>query len=489
MATALNAEEHILPKDTILIDGAWRSTASGGTMEHVNPTTGRAQAKFAVGGAGEIDEAVQSAKRAFPAWRRVTADVRREILYRFAQLLRENADTFSHIAALESGAPIGSFNMIGAAIDHVTYAAGWVDKLEGQITPTYPMEALNLVHHEPYGVIGAITTWNGPVVTAAMKSAPALAAGNCVVIKPPELGPFGTALLGRIAMDAGIPPGVLNIVSGAAEAGEALVRHPDVGKVTFTGSVPIARIVLKAAAENITPVVLELGGKSANLVFEDADLDNAAIMAAQMSVVQTAGQGCLFPTRLLVHENVYDAVVERILSYVKTIRIGDPLDPATDMGPVISERAVNRIMTYIDGAKTSGQSRLLAGGNRVGGDLASGFFIVPTIFGEVEKNATIAREEIFGPVLSIMRFRTEEEALRIANDTPFGLAGFVHTNDLKRAHRVAAALEAGYVSINGFPPMAASTPFGGWKQSGYGREGGRIGIEEFLRPKNVHLPL
>lgn len=474
---------------TILINGEWRKTGSGGKMEHVNPTTGKAQASFAVGGASEIDEAVRAAKAAFPSWRKVTADVRRDMLFKFAGLLSQHQEEFRRVAALESGTPVGGFNTVNLAIDHITYAAGWVDKIEGQILPTYPFEALNLVHHEPYGVIGAITTWNGPVANAAMKMAPALAAGNCVVVKTPELGPFAISLLGRLAMEAGIPPGVLNIVSGAAEAGEALVRHPDVGKITFTGSLPVAQILLKVAAEQIKPVLLELGGKSANIVFEDADLDVAAFIAAQMSAVQMAGQGCLFPTRLLVQDTVYDAVVERVLACLAAVKIGDPLQPNTVMGPVISARAVDRIMGYVDHATTTHSGKLLGGGRRLGGALGDGFFIEPTVFGDVDNNSRLAQEEVFGPILSIIRFKTEDEALALANNTRFGLAGYVHTNDLKRAHRVAGGLEAGYIGVNGFPSMAASVPFGGWKQSGYGREGGRISVEEFLRPKNVHIAM
>lgn len=491
MSTAATPDDvtKLADQGTILINGEWRKTGSAGMMDHINPATGKAQAAFAVGGRAEIDEAVRAAKAAFPAWRKVKADVRRDILNRFAGLLEQHKDKFNRVAALETGVPISGFPIINLAIDQVKYAAGWCDKIEGQITPTYPFDALNMIHHEPYGVIGAITTWNGPVAAAMMKSAPALAAGNTVVVKPPELGPFGTALVGRLAQEAGIPPGVLNIVSGAAEAGEALVRHPDVAKVSFTGSIPVAEILLKAAAEQIKPMVLELGGKSANIVFDDADLDQAAVMAAYMSAVQLAGQGCLFPTRLLVQDSVYDAMVERVLAHVKGVKIGNPLAADTMMGPVISQRAVDRIMGYIDHTVASRDGKLLTGGKRVGGDLADGYFIEPTVFGDVDNRSRLAQEEVFGPVLSIIRFKTEEEALALANDTRYGLAGYVHTNDLGRAHRVAGGLEAGYIGVNAFPSMAATAPFGGWKHSGYGREGGRISVEEFLRPKNIHIAL
>lgn len=476
-----------LPRDTILIGDAFRRTGSGGASEHINPATGKVQGAFAVGGSAEVNEAVATARAAFPAWRRMLANDRRDILMRWADLVEQQADRFNRIATAESGHPI-SFGSIGMAVNQLRYYAGWTDKIEGQIVPVYPEEALNLVHHEPYGVVAAITTWNGPVVNAAMKLAPALAAGNCVVLKPPELGPFGTAHLARLGLEAGLPEGVLNVVSGGPEVGDTLTRHRDIGKISFTGSVGIARLILKAAAENITPVVTELGGKSANLVFADADLDRAAIMAAHMSAVANAGQGCLFPTRLLVEDSVYDGLVARILAYVSRVKQGDPTDPETMIGPVISEAAATRIMGYIEEARNGGAT-LLAGGARAGGALADGYFIQPTVFGDVDNRMRIAREEVFGPVLSILRFKTEDEAVALANDTDYGLAGYVHTNDLRRAHRVAAALEAGYIGVNGFPPIPVTAPFGGWKQSGSGREGGRAGIEEFLRPKNVYIPM
>jgi len=476
----------LLPHETMLINGKWRRSASGGTLEHINPATGQAQAKFAVGGAAEVNEAVAAAKAAFPAWRRTDAETRRDILLRTAALMEEHADEFNIIASLESGHPINA-GVLPMAVAHFRYYAGWADKVEGQILPV-SNGALNLVHHEPYGVVACITTWNGPVVNAAMKLAPALAAGNCIVMKPPELGPFGSALLGRLLQQAGLPDGVLNIVSGGPEVGDTLTRHPDIRKISFTGSVGIARIILKAAAERITPVVTELGGKSANLIFADANLDAAAGMAAHMSTVANAGQGCLFPTRLLVQEDVYDAVAERVVGYLSQVKQGDPFDPATMIGPVINETALRRISGYINEAKTSG-AKLLIGGERAGGDLAGGYFIQPTVFGDVDNKSRIAQEEVFGPVLSMIRFKTEEEAVALANDTDYGLAGYVHTNDLRRAHRVAGGLEAGYIGVNAFPPMPVQAPFGGWKQSGSGREGGRAGIEEFLQVKNVYVSM
>jgi aldehyde dehydrogenase (NAD+) len=477
-----------LPEAALYIAGEPITKSSLGTMARIDPTTGQVLAEFPVAGEEEVEQAVRAARLAFPAWKRLTADKRREILHRIARLLEAANDEIRTIIALESGAPISRAST-RAAVDNFDYYAGWADKFAGELVHSYPGRSLDYVKYEPYGVVGALIPWNAPLITAAKKLAPAFAAGNCVILKSPEFGPFATMRLAQICQEAGLPDGVLSVLPGGPVAGEAIIRHPDVHKVSFTGGPEVAKRVMTVAAESVTPVLLELGGKSANIVFADADLERAAHMGAFMATVASAGQGCLYPTRLLVQDSVYDDVIDRVRAVAESPTIGDPLDPANDMGPVISESACTRIMGYIEDAQTTGTGRLLTGGTRLGGELAGGYFVQPTVFVDVDNSSPIAQEEVFGPVLSVIRFHDEAEAVALANDTRFGLAAYVHTKDLKRAHTVADDLEAGWVGVNAFPPMTASAPFGGTKISGFGKEGGRAGIEEFVQHKNVYIPL
>jgi aldehyde dehydrogenase (NAD+) len=313
-----------------------------------------------------------------------------------------------------------------------------------------------------------------------------LAAGNTVVAKPPELGPFGMLRFAELALEAGMPPGVLNVVVGGADAGQALVGHPGVDKISFTGGGVAARKMMVTAAENLTPLALELGGKSANIVFADADLDTAASMCAMFGTALLAGQGCALPTRTYVHADVYDAVVEKVLATLAGFPVGDPLDPATFIGPVVSEAAMARILGVIDRAKADGAT-VLTGGERLGGELADGWFVAPTVFGDVDHDSDLARNEVFGPVQAILRFTSEDEALALANDSVFGLGAYVHTRDTSRVQRMINGLQAGSVVANGIGGISPATPFGGYKQSGFGREGGRAGIEEFVHRKTVFL--
>jgi aldehyde dehydrogenase (NAD+) len=325
------------------------------------------------------------------------------------------------------------------------------------------------------------------MLMAAMKAAPALATGNVVVIRPPEAGPFAVIRMGELMIEAGLPPGVVSIVTGGPETADALCRHRGIDKISVTGGLATARKVMQAAAENLKPVIAELGGKSANLIFNDADLDDEGTVTTLMTVLATNGQGCLFPTRLLVQDGVYDRTVEKVAALSRMAVVGDPLNPKTTVGPVINKAATERILGFIEEAR--GSARLILGGSRVGGELTEGYFIQPTVFADVDNKSRLAQNEVFGPVMAITRFKTEDEAVALANDTEFGLHAYVHTQDLKRAHRVADELVAGGVSINSFPPLGPVMPFGGIKSSGFGREGGRVALEEFVHHKNIYVPI
>ena len=477
-----------LSHGSLLIGTERRREGAAGVLEHVNPATGTAQGTMALAGAADVDDAVRAARAAAAGWRATPGPERRDRLAALAELIRRDADHLARLATLESGAPvaIAGRTVLGPA-EWFRYYAGWADKLTGDLVPVAP-GAIDYTLPEPYGVVGAIVPWNAPFLIACMKAAPALAAGNTVVLKPPELAPYTCLHLGELALEAGLPPGVLNVLPGAAEAGDALVRHPGVDKVSFTGGVEVGRVVARTAGEALKPVVLELGGKSANLVFDDADLDEAVPLTLGL-LLSMAGQGCALPTRLLVQEGVYDEVVARATATVERIVVGDPSDPATVMGPIISERHCARVLGMIDAATTDGAGRLVTGGHRMGGPLAGGFFVEPTLFVDVDNASDLAQEEVFGPVLVITPFRDEDDAVALANDSRYGLGAYVQTRDLGRAHRVAAALEAGFVSVNTKPLVSPPTPFGGVKGSGHGREGGLEGLREFVATKNVCIGL
>jgi aldehyde dehydrogenase (NAD+) len=470
----------------MLIGDRWLAEGGGGRFEQIDPSTGQVLGSLPKASLAEAAEAVAAAQAAAPAWRKLRVEQRRDILLRAAGLFAPLGEEFGVIASRESG---HIFNPRGAAatINYLNYYAGWIDKIEGSTIPIPGADAFNFTEYEPYGVVLALATWNAPLATTIMKAAAALAAGNCIVLKPSELGSFAPLRFAEVMREAGLPAGVFNVVTGGPEIGAALVADPRVRKISFTGGLRTARAVLAGAAQNVVPVTMELGGKSANIIFADADLDKASGMAAMMGCISAAGQGCLYPTRLLVEDSIYEAVVERVLAVVATAKVGDPFTPGVTMGPVINEAGCNRVMGVIETAKAEKHGQLLTGGNRVGGALAKGYFIEPTVFGDVDNRSFLAQQEVFGPVLSIMRFASEEQAISMANDTAYGLAAYVHTRDISRALRVSRAMEAGYVGVNGFPPLPVTAPFGGYKQSGYGREHGRAGILEFLQLKNVYV--
>jgi aldehyde dehydrogenase (NAD+) len=476
---------HVLESGLLLGD-RWVTDSAGGSMEHVNPATGKPHKTFAIASVDEVDEAVAAAREAFKTWRRWKPDARREVLRRLSGLLADYTSEIGAIAALESGNLYSEF--VGSYVaEWFRYYAGWADKISGESVEPYPFDGVDFTVPEPIGIVGLIVTWNGPLGFCAMGGAPALAAGCCLVIKSPELAPFSPVTFGRLCLEAGIPPGVVNVVTGGPDVGHALVSHPGIDKISFTGGTATARKLQETCAATLKPMVMELGGKSANLVFADADLDTAVMLSSRFT--NNAGQGCSMPTRLLIERPVYEHVLDGVVERATAVVAGDPFDPNVTMGPVISAGAVERILGVVDRAQQASAGRLVLGGHRIGGDLADGFFIEPTVFADVDNRSDIAQNEIFGPVLCVMPFDDEEEAVALANGTTFGLAAYAHTNDMRRARRLIRDLDAGNVHINGTGPgpLSPASPFGGVKQSGYGRQGSRLGLYEFLDIKNVYL--
>ena len=461
---------------------------SGGVHQHINPATGEVDAEIPLAGAEEVDRAVRVAHEAFSSWRKVKPAERRRLLLVLADLIEENADEFGRRGTFDNGTPTAVVGgLVQTSIEWTRYYAGWADKISGEVHSSAEVDGeFGYTLAQPYGVIGVIITWNGPLISLAMKIPAALAAGNTVVIKPSELTPFTGELFIELVRKAGISDGVVNILPGAPAAGAALVEHPLVQKVTFTGGPDTARKILHSCAETMKPVVLELGGKSANIVFDDADLDAACGHGTMMSIGALSGQGCALPTRMIVQDTIYDDVVARVVATAGFITVGDPLDAGTVSGPVVNEAALHRILGVIDRAKADG-ARLVTGGSQLSldGDLAGGYYIEPTVFADVDPASELGQTEVFGPVLSIIKFSTEAEAIEIANSTPYGLSGYVQTNNIRRAVRVAEQLVTGEVLINGGTNLLVSRPFGGIGVSGIGKEGGRAGFEEFLRNKSV----
>lgn len=471
------------PAVHLRVNGKKLAEGSGGIFDHIDPATGTVNAQIPLAGKEDVDRAVEAAHAAFESWRRTSPSVRRELLLKLADLIEENAAEFARLGALDNATGVsGGAAFPPLSTEWTRYYAGWADKITGDVTGSPVQDGeLGYTLLQPYGVVGIIITWNGPLMSLAMKVPPAVAAGNTVVIKPSELTPFSGELFMDLVEAAGFPPGVINMLPGTAEAGNQLVTHDLVKKVTFTGGPATATKILEACAPTMKPVVLELGGKSANIVLEDADIEATCAHGTYMSIGALTGQGCALPTRMLVHESIHDAVLEGIKAVVSTIVTGDPFDPQTVNGPLINQAAVDRVMGMIERAKADGAT-LVCGGNRVD---RPGYFVEPTVFTDVDPDSELAQNEVFGPVLAITKFSTDEEAIAIANSTRYGLSAYIQTKDLKRGTRIAAELETGEVLINGAMNLAAHRPFGGIGISGVGKEGGRAGFEEFLIVKSV----
>jgi acyl-CoA reductase-like NAD-dependent aldehyde dehydrogenase len=475
----------------LFINNEWVTAASGGTFPTYHPANGELIAEVAAGLAPDVDKAVKAARAAFndPKWRNMDAADRGVLLWRIADAIEARQQELIRIEVMDNGKPLREAQIdLREAIDAFRYYAGWTTKMTGDTIPVRG-NVLNYTLREPVGVVGAIIPWNFPLLMAAWKVAPALACGNTVVLKPAEQTPLTALELAAIASEAGLPAGVLNVITGLGEsAGAALVAHPDVDKIAFTGSTQVGKIIMRTAAESLKKVSLELGGKSPNIVFDDADVD-AAVRGSFAAIYYNNGQCCTAGSRLLVHERVADHLVEKIAERAKKMTPGDPLDPKTRMSPVISQEQLDRIMGYIETGTREGAT-LVTGGKRAPYNGAeTGYWIEPTIFDQVKPEHTIAQEEIFGPVLAAVRFSDEEEAIDIANRTIYGLAAGIWTSDVKRAHRVAKRLEAGTIWINTYHPLDAASPFGGYKQSGYGRELGAYALDLYTQIKSVWVDL
>jgi aldehyde dehydrogenase (NAD+) len=468
------------------IGGARYAGASVGTFDHINPATGKAQASIPLSGTDAVDAAVAAAKAAAAGWRNTPGTRRREILEKLAELIVRNGEELATISTLENGVTkgFGATRFVSMAAEWTRYYAGWADKLDGLVVDTPRDEAFVYTIPEPFGVVGIIITWNAPLLSLAMKIPPALAAGNTVVLKPAEFTPFTSLRFLELAKEAGLPDGVLNLVIGGPETGAAISAHPGINKISFTGGPSTATKIMQSAANNLVPVLFELGGKGANLIFDDANLAEAIPFSATFALVNT-GQGCALPTRMLVQRGIYDAVVEGVTAVVAQYVTGDPLEPATFAGPLVNQAALERVSGIIDTAKAEKAGRLVLGGGRPGGELADGYFVDSTIFVDVDPMSSLAQNEVFGPVLSIIPFDTEDQAVEIANGTAYGLTNYVQTSDMRRARRLARDLRSGTIGINGTGNMHVGAPFGGVGISGFGREGGREGIMEFVSTKTV----
>ena len=480
----ISGSERPPPIGTLLVGAQHIAESSGGRCEHIDPATGRVNGAVALAGEREIALAVAAARAALAGWRSVPANRRRNLLVDVSQAILRDKDELSALQTLETGMPCQfAADTPALAADIFAYYAGWSDKIGGAIVPTWPAAALDYVRDQPYGVIGAIIPWNAPLVALSQVLGPALAAGNTVVVKPSELGPYTSLRVAELLLECAVPPGVVNVLPGGADAGRSLVRGA-IDKLHFTGSTGTARQIVRASAERLLPLCLELGGKSALIAFADCDL-MAAVQGVMRGLVALSGQGCTNSTRVLIEAPIYEQALRLIRGLVKRIAVGDPRRPETVMGPVISAQACERILGYINRAVEARAGELICGGVRLEGDLAAGYFIAPTVFSKVHPHAEINQHEIFGPVITVMPFDTEQQAIGIANDCGYGLAAYLYTANIGRAHRVAGALTAGTVWINGQDGLAPSMPFGGVNLSGYGRLGGEAAIREFTRPQNV----
>jgi aldehyde dehydrogenase (NAD+) len=493
MATVLTEPQTTkipIKQTKILIDNKWVSSVSGKTFETINPATGDLLANVAEADAADVDLAVKAARKAFHSkahWRRMSAAERGRLINRLADLIEKNADELATLESLDNGKPkhVAAAADLPLVIACYRYYAGWADKIQGKTIPISG-DYFCYTRHEPVGVVGQIIPWNFPLLMQAWKLAPALACGNTVVLKVAEQTPLSALRVGELILEAGFPEGVVNILPGyGPTAGGAIARHMDVDKVAFTGSTEVGHLIMKAAAEtNLKRVTLELGGKSPNIVFADADM-NEAVEGSHFALFFNQGQCCCAGSRVFVEEKVYDEFVSRSTERAKRRVVGNPLDKKTEQGPQVDKDQFEKVLSYVESGKKEG-AKLQCGGERIG---EHGYFVAPTVFADVKDDMKIAQEEIFGPVMSILKFKDMDELVDRANKTIYGLAAAVWTRDIGKAHHVANNVRAGTVWVNCFDVFDAAAPFGGFKQSGLGRELGEYGLQQYSEIKTVTVKL
>jgi betaine-aldehyde dehydrogenase len=492
MSSAQEAADETPRRYQLFIDGKFVDAESGKTFASPNPATGETFAEVAEADKADVDKAVVAARRAFEGkWSKISARERGRMLYKLAGLIESRAKELAELETTDNGKPIREslYIDIPAVAENFEYFAGWATKIEGETIPV-PGQFFNYTLREPVGVCGQIIPWNFPLLMAAWKLAPALAAGNTIVLKPAEQTPVTALELAKLIQEAGFPDGVVNVVPGYGEtAGASLAAHPGIDKIAFTGSTEVGKLIARAAADNLTKVSLELGGKAPNIVFADADIEQA-VSGAMMGIFYNQGQVCCAGSRIFLDESVKDEFLERFKARAEKIKVGDPMDKATFMGPQVSAEQLDRVKSYVDIARAEGATVFSGGASpQLEGKFQQGYFFTPTIFSEVQNKMRVAQEEIFGPVTSVITFKDEDDLIRQANETIYGLSAGIWTKDIRRAHRFAKEIKAGTVWINTFNMMNAASPFGGYKQSGYGREMGKHALEMYTQVKSVWVDL